>query len=72
MNDMRGIELSRIGQVGFVPPLQGGEIYFGYLTRGFTPGCHITGLQPDRERDYGLTNAGAAEHHRLTVLFFEK
>lgn len=50
MNGMRGIELSGLGQVGFVPPLQGGEIYFGYVTRGFTPGCHITGLQPERGR----------------------
>ena len=28
------------------PPLQGGGICLGTLSRGFTPGCHITGFQP--------------------------
>ena len=33
-----------------VPPLQGGEIHLGTITWGFTPGCHITGFQPCKQR----------------------
>ena len=29
-----------------VPPFQGGEIWLGTITWGFTPGSHITGFQP--------------------------
>ena len=46
MNDMRGIEF-RAGRVEFVPPLQGGKMFWIVdPPRGFTPGYHIAGFQP--------------------------
>ena len=30
-----------------VPPLQGGEGLWGWLTRAFSPGYNMTGLRPD-------------------------
>ena len=43
MNGMRGIENDFGGRV---PALQAGEVFVGVPSRGFTPGCHITGFQP--------------------------
>jgi len=33
-----------------VPPFQGGEDWFRMFTWGFTPGYHMTGFQPSKQR----------------------
>jgi len=55
---MRGIELGHVGlRVGFVPPLQRGEIWLVTFTWGFarrsTPGCHVAGLSALTLRSFG-------------------
>ena len=44
---------SLVSAIRFVPPLPGGARNDGHDTRGFTPGCHLTGLQPVEGR-FGL------------------
>ena len=40
--------LPRGGEGVNVPPLQGGEVWIGSFTWGFTPGCNIAGFRPCR------------------------
>ena len=47
---MRGIEIGGADH-GVVPPLQGGGDLLDLFTRGFTPGYHIAGFQPEWTTD---------------------
>ena len=38
----------------------------GSFTRGFTPGYHMAGFQPERKWDYGLANAVAVADDSFT------
>lgn len=51
MNDMPGMnDMKRVLGIYFVPPLQGGDEMFWHVTRAFSPGYHIPGLQPGHLR----------------------
>ena len=58
---MRGIEIGGADR-GVVPPLQGGGDLLDLFTRGFTPGYHIAGFQPEWTTDEREVRESEASH----------